>query len=194
LVFAGILFIAPAVFFGFDMAIEQQKLWYHELTTDLYNKQDLLADGNLTIFAVLAKYTPARFIDFGSAATIVYQIVVLALLGMLVLYLMYWGRDIKDTYIFEIGFLISLMPLLASTGRNAFGFVQVIIFLIIFNWNNLKKWVKWLAVIGFILFGGVMHDMVGQTLWKIWFNTSLLSVGALMILAVAVDLRVRKVV
>ncbi len=194
ILFAAILFIAPAVFFGFDMAVDQQQLWFNELLIDLNKKQDMLADANLTIFSVIAKYTPVRFLDFDPATTMIYQVIVLALISVLVLYLIFKGHDIKDARIFEMGFLMTLIPLLASTGRSAFGFIEVIVFLIIFNWSSLNKWAKWIAVAGFILFGGVMHDMVGHTLWTMWFNASIPSVGVIMILAVAVDLRVRKVV
>ncbi len=192
LVFAAVLFIAPSVFMGFDMAIDQQQLWFHELAIDLGNKQDMLGDGNLTIFAALAKYTPMRLVEFTPLTTHVYQAIVLALLCLLVLYLIFKGHDINDAYVFEMAFLTGLIPLIASTGRNAFGFLEIVVFLIIFNWGSLNRWMKWTAVIGFILFGGFMHDMVGNTLWMFWFNNSLLAVGAIMILIVAVNLRVRK--
>ena len=56
----------------------QYQHWFHEIGVEMAWKQSLLANANDTVFSLLARYTPLRFIDFTPGVTRGFQLFVLA--------------------------------------------------------------------------------------------------------------------
>ena len=69
--------------------------WFQELGIELSNKQDLLAEGNHTIFSVLARYSPISGITLSDTGRYLYQIIVLGLIAFLFLWHIY-KRKVED--------------------------------------------------------------------------------------------------
>ena len=191
--FAAVLFFAPSIFWGPKITLTQQGLWFHELTVALGEKQELLRAANHTIFSVIARYSPLRLFNLSSTAIAIYQATILFLIAGLFLYLLKLGRDMEKNRILEMALLISFIPLLTSTDRSAFGFIELVVFLIIFNWEILPAWSKALAAAGFILTGAFMHDLVGRTIWNLWSNFSVITIGVVLILVSVASLRFRQI-
>jgi hypothetical protein len=84
----------------------------------------------------------------------------------------------------ESAILMGLIPLLAFTSYNAFGFLEAAVVLILFNLRRLTKPWAATAVTGLFLVGINMHDIVGHRLWGLFNDLSLVAVGALILLAV----------
>jgi hypothetical protein len=193
ILFTALLILAPLPFIGTANFAGQYQHWFHELSVEMNAKQSLLAPANDTIFSILARYTPLRLLDFTPGAVFILQSVVTGLIAILFLYFFALGRSLKDNYIWEGAFLIALIPLLSSTNYYAFQFIELAVFLIVFNFHKLAKWWKVVAIAGFILTGINMHDLWGSTIWHFFINISLVAVGACLIQTVLVYLRLRDI-
>jgi hypothetical protein len=190
--FLVIIVLTPLLFYDANMAISQHQQWFTELGVELGQKEALTNPGIHTVFSLLARYTPLRLLDFTPFAKMLFQVAVLLALGTAVLYLIYRGYNIGRGFILEMAFLIGLIPLLASTGSVAFAFIELSLFLIIFNWSKLARWAKVVAVAGFVFLGGNFHDLLGSRLSLFVENISLVAAGAVMLLIVVFYMRSEK--
>ena len=193
LLFAAIFVLLPMLFTGPDNFAGQYRHWFHELSVELSAKQSLLASENDTIFSILARYTPFRLLDFTPMSTRIFQLVILAAIGALFLYLMYRGRNLRESYVLEAAFLICLIPLLSYTNHYAFQFIELVAFLIVFKYWKLSKSWRFVAVVGFILTAINMHDIVGQRIYDFLNAISLVAVGAIILQVVVINLRLREI-
>lgn len=194
LVFTAGIVLTPAAIYGWHGSITQHNLWLRELSVELSDKRDLLASANQTVFSVLARYTPLRLIHWSGQSTLIFQVTVISLLAGLFLYLMRRGRGLADSSVLESGFLIALIPALAATSHNAYGFFELIVVLILFRWRELNKIEKSLALAGFIFTGGNMYDVVGLKAWDAINNLSIIAIGGILLLTVVVLFRQRRLV
>lgn len=183
--------LVPAIFTGIDNLPGQYSSWFAELAIELSQKQDLLQDGNHTIFSVLARYTPVRFLAMTPMLATVFQSIILMLISMVVVFLIRRGRDLENRIILESSFLIGLIPLLSFTSYNAFGFLELALILILFNMPELSKGQRIFAIAGMVLIGINIHDVVGHKLWVLFNDLSLVAIGAILLLSVLTSMRVR---
>ncbi len=182
----------PLVFYGAHDLIGQNQHWFRELEIELSHKQNLLAAGNHTLFSVMARFTPLRYLHFTSSVARIYQITGLILLGSLMLYTLRRGRSIPQSNVLEFAFLTSLIPLLAFTSSNAFIFTELAVLLILFNFDRLHSVFKYLAAGGFIALGINMHDLVGDRIFQYLEGISLVAWGAIAALVVLLFLRIKE--
>ncbi|MFC2098439.1 glycosyltransferase family 87 protein [Bacteroidota bacterium] len=121
LLFTAVLFFLPLMFFGsFEMFMEQSRLWLQEIQIEMHNKQDLLAHYNHTVFSVLARYTPLRWVEWTAVRTLVFQLTVLAIFGFLFILLRISNRSKEDIFPVELALVLCLIPLLAHTNKNLY--------------------------------------------------------------------------
>ena len=191
--FTTILVFAPLPFTGLANFTGQYQHWFHELSVEMTWKQSLLASENDTIFSILARYTPLRLLDFTPEVTRIFQMIILALIGLLFLYLMYLGRNIKNSYVLETGFLTALIPLLSFTNHYAFQFIELAAFIIIFNFHKLPRTWRIAAIVGLTLTAINMHDLWGGAIWQFLNEISLVAIGAIIVQAVLVEFRMKRV-
>lgn len=196
--FSLILAILPLLFYGsVNLTLEQYRLWFVELQIELGNKQGLLDYGNHTIFSVVARYTPIRYILVNSTVSAIYQLVLLSGIGLFVLYFINMNRkgttdfQKKHDAIVDMALLVSLVPLLSFTSHNAFIFTLILTFVIMLYFSNLKMYEKILAVIGFICIGGNFDEMLGKELSTMVNNYSLVSIGTIILIYLLFSLRKR---
>jgi hypothetical protein len=193
LFFVAIFALLPMIFTGPENFAGQYRHWFHELSVELSTKQSLLASENDTVFSILARYTPFRLLDFTPMASRMFQLIILAAIGALFLYVMIRGRKIERPDALEAGFLICMIPLLSFTDHYAFQFIQLAAFVIVFNYWKLSKPWRIAAVIGFVLTAINMHDIVGQRAYDLLNDLSLVALGAVILQGVLVNLRLREV-
>ncbi len=191
--FSAVLALAPMIFTGIANFGGQYSHWFHEMGVEMAWKQSLLANENDTIFSLVARYTPLRLLDFTPAVTRIFQLIMLSLIGLLFLYMFYRGRSIKDSYLLESGFLIALIPILSFTNHYAFQFIELSVFIIVFNYWKLSKSWRIVAVVGFVFTALNMHDVWGSTIYNFLNNISLVGVGAIMVQAVLVNFRMKDI-
>jgi hypothetical protein len=191
--FLAILAVLPLPFTGAAAFGNQYHHWLTELTTELSTRESLLQNENDTVFSILARYTPFRLLDFTPRITIIFQLVILAMIAVSFLSILILGCDLERGYVLEGAFLISMIPLLSFTNHYAFGFIELMIFVIVVNWNSLSKWTRIAAIVGFVATGMNMHDLWGGRIWQFLNEISLVAIGAIILLFVLSSLRLRRI-
>jgi len=184
--------LVPVLFYGWQGMLGQYSGWFGELSAELVNKQDLLQPGNHTIFSILARFTPFRLLDFSPTVTHAYQLSILIALAILFWAVLKKGRGLAENRSLESAALIALIPLLAFTSQNAFGFLELGVAVILVHWGELPRWGKAVSICSFVFSGGNIHDIVGKTLWNFFSDISLVAWGAAILLGVLILLRYRK--
>lgn len=177
--FAVILIFIPAVFYSnIPDFLALYASWIQELNIELGNKQDLLAAGNHTIFSVLVRFSPLRYIEFSETIKILFQSLVLIAIGALILFYMI-KRKLADGHIRVFIILIALIPLLAFTSYNAFIFTLPLILYLLFHFRVLSHPLKILFIISCLLIGGNIYDLVGKDMFDFFWSISVYSWGTI---------------
>jgi len=194
------LFLLPFLFYGtIDTTLAQYQQWFNELQIELSHKQGLLENANHTLFSVFARYSPIQFILVNETIIIMYQLAMLAGVGILFL----WFTKINSRnnsieqqeyhFILEFSMLVALIPLLAFTSENAFIYTTIVVFIVLLFFKSLKLYEKGLAIVAFVFIGGNFGELLGKSLSKKIDDISLISVGAIILIYLLFVLRVRGV-
>lgn len=185
-----LLFFIPIIFYpSWNDFIGLYKGWLHELVIEMSHKQSLLQDGNHTVFSVLARYTPIRYLLTTELASQFYQLAVLCIIAVLY----YFYQKENKFIVTNFAFLIALIPLFSFTSENAFCFTGLAVFSILFNFKQLTLVEKALSITGFIFIGGNFSEILGKSTSRFLDQISLISFGALALLVVLYTARMRKV-
>jgi hypothetical protein len=163
--------------------------WINELLIEMSGKQDLMADGNHTIFSVLARYTPLQYLLNSPFSQKLYQILVLGIMAVGFLKYMKKGEFIPCSFTSEFALLCSWIPLLAFSSQNAYLFTLPLIVYLMFHFDKLNLPVKLLFILGCFLIGINMHDLVGPEMHKLMLKHSIYVFGSLAITTSAFYLR-----
>jgi len=173
------LFALPIIFYpSIDSFLALQKAWFHELAVELGRKQDLFADANHTIFSVLARFTPLKFVLINETFQRIYQIVVLLLLGIAFLV---FDRKNKSE-LASVSVLIIFMPLFAFTSKNAFLFAMPLAMYLLAFFKKQNLIYKILVVAGCMLVGGNIYELYGPEYSMLYTELSLYSIGSICLL------------
>lgn len=156
--------------------------WQNELVVELSAKQNLLADANHTIFSVVARYTPIKFMLTTSFSQKIYQLIVLALIGIGFLFFSLRQRK-KEGTLNEFSFLIALIPLLAFTSENAFLFELPVIIILTYHFKLLSLIQKVLFITGCVLIGANIYDIVGSEISAYLISISVYTFGVALLLS-----------
>ena len=111
-----------------------------------------------------------------------------------IFWVMYKKRNnVEKPFLLEGAFLINLIPLLAFTSHNAFGFVVLSVMIILFYFNKLSLPLKITAISGMVLSGGNIYEIMGRKLWSIINSLSFVGIGAMLLLVVLFCMRNKKI-
>lgn len=194
IIFALLIGFSPIVFYGYTDLVEQTGRWLHELSMELGNKQDLGIEANHTIFSILYRYTPLRFIEITGIWKLIYQLVVLCLLAILSLLFINRGAEIKQKEVAAWALIIGLMPLIAQPSYNAFLLVALSLTILMIHFRQLSLWCKILFIISIILIGGNYNDLWGTELSDWFLDLSFVSIGAIIIITLMFLIRFKRIV
>ena len=159
---------------------------------EIGKKQDLLAAGNHTLYSVLVRYTPLRLMDFTSSAAFVYQLSILLLLAIFVLWFIRKGKKLNSPETADFALLMALIPLLAYTAANSFGALFIVVYIMLVHFRYMRIPEKVLAIAGLILTGGNIYDIWGPRLFGLFKDLAILSVGTVILIVALSMLRNRK--
>ena len=149
MLFVLILFFLPLIFYGsFDMFFGQCRHWIQEIGIELSNKQDLLAHRNHTLFSVLARYSPLRWITWGPVSTMIYQLFILLVIGGLFHMLRRRAVQVEWLVPVELGLILCLVPLLAFTNRNLYMCSGMAVALLLTGFSSLHWVYRSLFILG----------------------------------------------
>lgn len=151
--------------------------WLQELMIEMQAKQNLLQEGNHTIFSVLARYTPLHyFLESGTAIKISQLVLLAAIAGCIYTYIRL-GKSLLKSVVQEVALLIAFIPLFAFTSQNAFLFALPTIVLLLYGFPHLTTAAKALTVLGCILIGINIRDLVGSDLYRLLEGASIYTFG-----------------
>lgn len=187
--FTFLLLALPLLFFrNLDMLAGQNREWFAEIGGELSDKQDLLKAGNHTIFSVLARYTPLRLIDPDPQGQLLIKGLILAAIALVVIWVIYRGRHQPRAFVLEFALLMGLVPLLSYTSENAFGFIELSLFVLLFGFSRYALPSRALIVTGIILFVAGSLRFVSEAgraedYLELFKSLSLITIGVAMLLA-----------
>ena len=172
----------PILFYHtFESYIELYTSWYRELNAELNAKQNILSTNNHTIFSVVARFTPLKYILINDTSRVIYQLTLLLSIGLLLLRFIKYNVS-KSDMLSEMVILIGLIPLLAFTNDNAFLFVLPMIIYLAFNSHLMELKVKSLFVLACLLIGANIYDLVGKEIMLYLSSISIYSFGAIILI------------
>jgi hypothetical protein len=184
----------PLLFYrNWHLFINQYYAWINEIAVEMGHKQDLLANANHTIFSVIARFTPLRFILTDPGYAPFYQLVILIVL----LFFFYKAFKLSsinktvDNTVLDFYLIIGFIPLLAFTSENAFVFEQLLVIAVICYFRVLSTFEKILAVISFIFIGGNFAELVGHQASEFLDNNSFVAIGAMLLIFVYYKLLIK---
>lgn len=192
ILFSIVLLLLPLLFYSF---MEYQNLlieWMNELTTELGNKQDIAAPRVHTIFSLLIRYTPLYFFSFSSLGTLVYQVIVVLLIGLAIIWFVRIGKGLKFAEAENFALLIALIPLIASTSEDAFLFLFPAILINFRDINLMNRFEKIIFITGLVFQGANIWEIWGPNLTEIFLDLSVVAIGAVLIIAIMFRLRYKK--
>jgi hypothetical protein len=182
IMFLAILFFLPLIFYrSFDMFAGQNKYWFKEIITELNTKQDLLAPRNHTLFSVLVRYTPLRWLDWNAQLTLIYQLIVLMILGLLMVKLNKAGKEDEWSPAGELGLLLCLIPLLAFTNRNLYMFNGLASAILLIRFRSLDWTHKTFFILGIMISSFNIIEIWGEHITYLLEDWSFITIGTMMI-------------
>lgn len=96
----------------------------------------------------------------------------------------------KYNFLIEFSLLVACIPLLAFTSENAFIYTQMLVFIILLNFKNLRLFEKMMAIVGFVFIGGNFGEMLGRSISKTIDDISLISIGTIILIYLLFALRI----
>ncbi len=182
LLFSAVLFFLPLTFYrSFELFTGQNLHWFQEILTELNTKQDLLASGNHTLFSVLARYTPLRWIEWNPKLTLIYQLSVLLILGLLMVMLNKAGKKDRWSPAGELGLILCLIPLLAFTNRNLYMFNGLASAILLIRFGSLHWISKAIFILGILISSFNIIEIWGEHTTYLLQDWSFITVGTMMI-------------
>lgn len=182
--FIIVFFLSPLLFYhSIDAFTGLYASWLNELAVELGNKQTLLAEGNHTIFSVLARHSLLRLIEMSDTTRYLYQLIILCGIGFLITWT-YLRRQVVDAPARIFIILIAIIPLLAFTSYNAFIFSLPLITYLMFKFRELGIVYKIVFVISCLCIGISIHDLIGKDLFDFFWAISIYSWGTIGLLVV----------
>ncbi len=183
IVFTGsciILFFLPLFWYGsMGMLLEQNRLWLNELLIEFGNDQDILTPETHTVFSVVARYTPLRWIEWTAARTLIFQAVILVIIGLLFILLRWRRKPGMSLETYELALLFSMVPLTMYTNRNLYLFTLLSLSLLLIGFNRLKLISRIFFIAGILMSCFNIIEIWGPDITAKWEALSLISVGTL---------------
>ncbi|MDP5171074.1 MAG: DUF2029 domain-containing protein [Bacteroidia bacterium] len=175
--------LLPVLFYGnWEMWQNEMVGWLRELSIELSRKQDLLAPRGFTMFAILARYTPARWlIEFDASGTLLFQLSVLGIAAVLILRLMLRGQNGPRQALYEWALILGLIPMIASTGRAMFVFLSLGLYLLFQSFSRFHVAIKGAIVGACLLLGGNIGELWGRDLSEGYNNLGLIGIAAVLL-------------
>lgn len=165
LLFIIVLFFLPLVFYpSFEMFFEQSRLWIQEIQIEMSNKQNLLAHYNHTVFSVLARYTPLRWIEWTALRTLVFQLGVLVMFAILFILLRINNKKGEDLFPSEFALVLCLIPLLAHTNKNLYLFSGMVNAVLLIRFVNLNWIYRSFFIFGILISSFNIIEIWGDTI------------------------------
>ncbi len=184
--FAIALGLAPVLVFGSAKLGAQYRGWMDAIAGEAASKADLLRPGNHSLFSVAVRHSPLRLLPMTWPLGLGIRLGIVGALGALVVVFLRWGREVERPEPAEFALLLSLIPLLACTSSNAFGATMLAVFVLFLAFGRFGPGWRAAVALGALLLGGNHWDLWGKDLFVLFERLSLVTVGAVLLVAALV--------
>jgi hypothetical protein len=185
---AGLAF--PALFYGVRGNLVVHREWVSSLAK---STPGLLAVGdNASLFAFLLKTLPGTSDSVLKLAWVAAGCAIAALF----LRMIFASRKavVPGSEGLEAVFLLVLIPLFSPLGwYYNYLYALPAVFFLLNAWPLLSKPWKWTLGVDLVLIGGTLREVLGKTLFRFYTDQSLIAINFLVLLAVLVHVRDRKI-
>jgi hypothetical protein len=181
-VVAGLLL--PIPFYGWDGNLALLAGWYHTVTST--TEPNLLLRHAISFAAMWAKWLgPGPLASWLALASVV--------IALAAATLVWWRRTaVREPGYLEVGFLLMLVPLLSPQGWDyvlLLGAPAMVV--LIDRWTDMSVLWRLLTLAGFFMANFTTFDTVGQHNYLLVTTYAVVSIGAIVMLASAVHVRLR---
>jgi len=175
-------FLAPSVFYGLERNLEVHREWYRTLSES--TPRELGSADNVSLAAFLTKWSlPPEL-----AASLVLG------LGIAMLLLLRFGKDLPRAAVLEVATLLVLIPLVSPLGWDyQFLTSALALTLLSRHWTDFPLPLRWLLGANLFLIGFSIYDLMGRVAYERFMDWSVLTVCFLLVLALLEYLRYRRV-
>ena len=188
LIYFVTLSMLPLLFYSLSDFFHLYLSWFKELTAELNAKQNILSDYNHTIFSVLARFTPIKYLLVNETIKLIYQLLILSIVGIGILKFIQKG-DCRQACLCEMIVLISIIPLIAFTNDNAFIFELPIILYLISKSHQMNLFKKSALIFSCALVGLNIYELVGKETMLFLSSISIYTFGTIILLYLIFDLK-----
>ncbi len=173
-------FLLPSMFYGFERNLEVHREWYRTLSES--TPSQLGGADNVSLAAFLTKWS----LPPGVSAWLVFG------LGILILLILLWGKDLLRASVLEVATLLVLIPLVSPLGWD-YQFVTSVLALTLLarHWTDFSRVWRWLLGANLFVIGFSIYDVIGRAAYQAFMMWSVLTVSFLVVVGYLVFLRYR---
>ncbi len=181
----------PALFYGVRGNLVVHREWISSLSK---STPGLLAVGdNASLFAFLLKILPGTSESVLKIAWVAAGCAIAALVLRMIL--VSRKAVVRGSEGLEGAFLLVLIPLFSPLGwYYNYLYALPAVFFLLNAWPLLSRPWKWALAVDLVLIGGTLREVLGKTLFRLYTHHSLVAINFLVLLAVLVHVRDRKIV
>ncbi len=174
-------FLLPSAFYGLERNIDLHREWLRTLSES--TPRLLASADNVSIAGFLAKWSlPPSLAPW----------LVLAL-GILVLLILRFGKELPRAEVLEVGVLLTLIPLVSPLGWDYQFLTSVLaVTLLARHWSDFSPPGRWLLAANFAVIALSIYDLIGRAAYGAFMRWSVLSLCYLLLLGYIAYLRSRR--
>jgi hypothetical protein len=174
-------FLAPSIFYGLERNLEVHREWYRTLSDS--TPRELGSADNVSLAAFLTKWSlPPEL-----AAWLVLG------LGIAMLLLLRFGKDLPRAAVLEVATLLVLIPLVSPLGWDyQFLTSALALTLLARHWTDFPRPFRWVLGANLSLIAFSIYDLMGRAAYQRFMGWSVLTVSFLLVVASLGYIRYRR--
>lgn len=190
-VFSGFVFLvlalmAPSLYYGFEGNFKVLKEWYSTLSQS--TPRLLSTWDNVSLIGFFTKWMGNQALSLIAAGFVI------AILGLLVLILVYKGNNIPRAEVLDSSILLICIPLVSPLGWDYTLLMSVLgVTILVYNMRNFSKFWKIVLLFNFFIIAFSIYDVMGRELYGKFMTWSIPTLSFLLIIGFLASLRLKKI-
>jgi len=185
-VFIFLALLTPSLYYGFKGNLAVLKEWY---TTLSQSTPKLLSTwDNISLIGFFMKWTGDKTLSLMLAGFVI------GILGLLVLILVYKGKNVPRAEVLDCSILLICIPLVSPLGWDYTLLMSVLgVTLLVYNIGNFSILWKIVLLVNFFIIAFSIYDILGRELYGIFMTWSIPTLNFLLIIGYLASLRMKKI-
>jgi hypothetical protein len=176
--------LAPSLFYGLDGNFKVLNEWQSSLrasTPSLFSSQD-----NISLIGLFMKWTERQNLSYA------FYLIVLAVLGSLVLFLLLRKAKISEPLLLECFLLLALIPLISPLGWDYTLLSSApAVMLILNHFDKYRPFWKAFLCLNFAVIALSLYDLMGRELYASFMSWSVITINFLILIGYLAYLRIK---